>query len=409
MSSNDSFFSIGGRLPSNDNMSILKVGTFNCRGLNDFYLKERPYLSFFENCNLSIIFLQETKLKPENEEQYINEWYNKNCIFNSTPGGKSGTAILFNTNAIKVISEPFIDIEGRVIAVDINIFGNVFHLVNSYGPNDYELKVPFLNRLYLYLNTKIENKIIWAGDHNIATDPILDRHSTNLASDHGTTEFFDILNTFDLKDTCRTIHPNKKFFTYRRGESKSRIDKICVSEDCTIQTYYQEDICFSDHELVIAKICYTSHYKNGRGVWRNNTKYYSDPDFVQKFEEFFENSKNVQMYHNLPKWWSTFKYKFRSYFINYSKQKCLFEKRDRQMKNQGFHNLIQLLNQNPSSVHLNNEYTKLKKQIVNDKIKDIKEKIFQKDADHIMKGDKPTKCFFDQFKSRKEHVPIKVL
>ena len=24
-----------------------------------------------------------------------------------------------------------------------------------------------------------------------------------------------------------------------------------------------------------------------------------------------------------------------------------------------------------------------------------------------MKGDKPTKCFFDQFKSRKEHVPIK--
>ena len=134
MSSNDSFFSIGGRLPSNDNMSILKVGTFNCRGLNDFY-KRKAIFEFFENCNLSIIFLQETKLKPENEEQYINEWYNKNCIFNSTPGGKSGTAILFNTNAIKVISEPFIDIEGRVIAVDINIFGNVFHLVNSYGPN----------------------------------------------------------------------------------------------------------------------------------------------------------------------------------------------------------------------------------------------------------------------------------
>ena len=72
---------------ANANMSILKIGTYNCQGLNDFYVRQALF-EFFENSNLSIIFLQETKLKPENEEQYTNEWHNKNCIFNSISGRK---------------------------------------------------------------------------------------------------------------------------------------------------------------------------------------------------------------------------------------------------------------------------------------------------------------------------------
>ena len=171
------------------NMSILRVGSLNCEGLNDYY-KRLALFEYLKLSQLAIIFLQETKLKPENELQYQNEWHNKKCIFNSTVGGKSGTAILFNLDMINILPNKFIDVEGRVIAVDVEIFGNVFHLLNSYGPNKYGEKVPFLNRLYLYANSN--NPIVWAGDHNIATDPFLDRYPTSLASDHGTREFMDI-------------------------------------------------------------------------------------------------------------------------------------------------------------------------------------------------------------------------
>ena len=76
------------RMLSKVNMSILKIGTFNCQGINDYYTR-RSLFDFFENSNLSIIFLQETKLKPENINEYTREWHNKNCIFNSIPGGKN--------------------------------------------------------------------------------------------------------------------------------------------------------------------------------------------------------------------------------------------------------------------------------------------------------------------------------
>ena len=97
-------------------------------------------------------------------------------------------------------------------------------MVNSYGPNDRDLKIPFLNRLYVYLSTN--KQTIWAGDHNIATDPILDRHPSRLTYDHASTRFNDLLRTFDLIDACRKLFVNIPFFTFKRGSSKSRIDKI---------------------------------------------------------------------------------------------------------------------------------------------------------------------------------------
>ena len=138
--------------------------------------------NFLKDSDLHIIFLQETKLNPQNELDYIREWHNNRCIFNSCPGGRSGTAILFNTTAIKVLSNKMIDVEGRVIAVDIEYCGHIFHLVNSYGPNEHGNKVPFLDRLYCYLGTGMN--IIWAGDHNIATNGQLDRIPARMANDH---------------------------------------------------------------------------------------------------------------------------------------------------------------------------------------------------------------------------------
>ena len=169
------------------------------------------------------------------------EWHNNNCIFNCTPGEKHGTAILINNSHITILHNRMRDVEGRVIAVDINMHGVIFHLVNSYGPNHNNLKVPFLSRLYVYLSSN--KHTIWAGDHNIATNPALDRFPARLCADHASREYLDLMNTFDLKDACRTLYPNGSFFTFRRGSSKSQIDKINFSSELHIESYQQSDPC----------------------------------------------------------------------------------------------------------------------------------------------------------------------
>ena len=384
----------------NNNNCVLKIGSFNCQGLNEYY-KRIALFDFFKSTDLSIIFLQETKLKPENEWDYVREWHNNRCIFNSCPGGKSGTAILFNSNSIHVLSNKLIDVEGRVIAVDVEYFGQVFHLVNSYGPNDYQLKIPFLNRLYCYLGTG--RNLIWCGDHNIATDCRLDRSPRHLSNDHGTTDFLQLLITFDLKDNCRALYPNREFFTYRRGSSRSRIDKICTSSQFVVERYCQQESLFSDHSLIYSTISFHSNFRNGPGVWRNNIKYYGDDDLIQNLTLIWQSCKNESsLTSNLQKWWGDAKYKMKLAFIQFSKQKAMFRKRSWQMRDQALHNITIALRRNPNDKKLQKEYSQIKKHLVTTKIKEIKETILKSDAEYLMHGDKPTKSFFDKFKNRTE-------
>ena len=138
----------------------LNIGSLNCEGLNDFY-KRCSVFDCLRNSEMSIIFLQETKLQPELQFQYKREW-GAEAIFNSTIGSKSGTAILINNPGVKLLHDSkMIDVEGRVIAIDIEFHGSRIHLVNSYGPNLSNLKVPFLNRMYLYLHSNVQ--VIWVG------------------------------------------------------------------------------------------------------------------------------------------------------------------------------------------------------------------------------------------------------
>ena len=116
-------------------LSVLRVGTLNCHGLNDFY-KRHAVLDYLQNSSISIFFLQETKIKPEHEIKYSREWNVGPCIFNSVTGRKSGTAVLLKGPGIRFCEgSKMMDIEGKVIAVDVEIFGSKFHVVNSYGPN----------------------------------------------------------------------------------------------------------------------------------------------------------------------------------------------------------------------------------------------------------------------------------
>ena len=273
-------------------ISKLNIGSLNCRGLNEFY-KRSSLFQELKDSELDVVFLQETKLKPELARQYEREWGGE-AIFNSTFGSKSGTAILISNPGIKLFhGTKMIDVEGRVIAIDMEFYGSRIHLVNSYGPNDSNLRIPFLNRMYLYMYSNVQ--VIWGGDHNLTVNPKIDRFPPKLNNDVGGKDFIDILNCFDLKDCCRVLFPTKPMFTFhreitesQRELSKSRIDKICVSNVFSVRDYVHENTVFSDHNLIKTCITFDAAYERGPGVWKNNVKYYKEESFLDDFREFWE-------------------------------------------------------------------------------------------------------------------------
>ena len=147
-------------------------------------------------------------------------------IFNSVEGGKSGTAILFNTRQVN-IKQRLLDNLGRTIALDVDFGGNVLHLVNTYFPNSIRDKYSFLFNLQPYFISMYP--IVWGGDQNISIDNMIDRLPARTGKDKYADEIANIISSFDLVDVCRFLYPTQKMFTYVQGEVQSRIDKICVS------------------------------------------------------------------------------------------------------------------------------------------------------------------------------------
>ena len=86
--------------------------------------------------------------------------------------------------------------------------------------------------------------------------------------------------------------PNQKIFTFRRGSSRSRIDKILTSSQFKIDHYGQVDNSFSDHELIFSTLSFQSTFRKGPGIWRNNVKYYGDENLILNLTLVFETSKN---------------------------------------------------------------------------------------------------------------------
>ena len=82
--------------------------------------------------------------------------------------------------------------------------------------------------------------------------------------------------------------------------------------------------------------------------------------------------------------------------------------RDAQMKEQGLNN-ISMMNQYPLNSRLRKEYERIKKEMVNERVKSTKERVFRDSAQYLMHGDKPTKCFFDKYKNKRETHHIQSL
>ena len=105
------------------------------------------------------------------------------------------------------------DENGRIISLDINIGDKTIHLVNTYFPNDKSDQYKFIYNLHPYFHSS--HPILWAGDHNITTDNIIDRLPRRRVHDKFGANILQIIQCLDLNDKLTTkMLINEHFSTF---------------------------------------------------------------------------------------------------------------------------------------------------------------------------------------------------
>ena len=233
---------------------LLHLASLNVRGLNDRY-KRLLLFDLFKKSKFEIIMLQETKTRLRDENEIRKEWHNHRVIINSTKSQNcsGGCMVLFNSHNINIL-DTILSHNGRCIVVDFELNGSRYHLVNTYFPHDTDNidKQAFILSLYPLVSSQYP--IILGGDFNLALNPIIDRYPVRTYKDTHVSDLENLIDTFDLYDACRKLYPFRPFYSYRRGQTKSRIDHFFISKNLILDSYQHQDFSSSDHDIISVSI-----------------------------------------------------------------------------------------------------------------------------------------------------------
>lgn len=187
-----------------------------------------------------------------------------------------------------------VDPDGRFIFLEVLINDKEILIGNIYAPN--EDTPNFFENIQNHLISANMPSIILAGDFNLVMDNILDtfnyqRENNTLARK----QLVQLMNTLDLEDIFRVLHPNKKVFTWsRRNPTKmARLDffqvlpdisNLCPKVDC--QFGYR-----TDHSLVYLEVEFTKNSK-GKGYWKFNSSLLHDKEYVSEVKRTIKDTVN---------------------------------------------------------------------------------------------------------------------
>jgi hypothetical protein len=127
-----------------------------------------------------------------------------------------------------------------------------------------------------------------------------DKHDYNLfypnrrTDDIGKIELQNLITRYDLYDAWRKLHPNKKRYSFQRGNSKSRIDFILCSNGLCSKVFDTniKHFPFSDHDLVSTKLK-LDDIERGPGIWAMNFNTITS----ELFTKAFNTSEAFTMHH----------------------------------------------------------------------------------------------------------------
>ena len=134
------------------------------------------------------------------------------------------------------------------------------------------------------------------------------------------------VETNNIVDVWRTINPDKRCFTWHRGDKRSRLDYLLTSEHLLnfIENVDILPVIQSDHSLLKLSLKTGNKHEKGRGFWKFNSSLLHDPLYDDKIKNVFrETAQNYEGLEDKRLIWEIIKLEIRIQTIPY----CVMKKK----------------------------------------------------------------------------------
>ena len=344
-----------------------------------------------------ILFLQETHSSIEIEKKW-NDEFNGQLFFSHGKTNSCGVVIAFYGNINYSVQKQLIDIEGRILILEVEIENENYLLINLYNANTETEQLKTLNILSTLLE-QIQNigekSIILGGDFNFYFNEKLETSGGSpLLKKHSISNFLEIKEGLNLCDLWRVRNPKMKTFTFRQrhfsGLIQRRLDYLFISQKLqeSVKKIQILSSFSSDHSPILASFVISINVSLcGPGLWKFNNSLVTNAKFVD-----FNKDPNLcdRMKSEL------LKYEIRSFSINFSKN---IAKQSRILQN-NLEKKIKSLESNLDNDENFQEYTNGKNELETIYSKVSEGIRIRSKTDWYQYGEKSTKYFLNLEKQR---------
>lgn len=299
--------------------SNIRVASLNVNGISDGK-KRKQVFTWFKQQEYNIIFMQETHSCTKTEKHFEEDWGSK-VVLNSHSSNSAGVAILFASNFNATVINIWKDCQGRKLLINIEVDGEKFTLINVYGPNKDD--GIFFSDIAKLIDEYCEGSLILGGDFNtvlnLSLDKIGGRPRTNFKARD---EILTLNENYNLIDIWRHKNPNTKRFTWRSNTKPvimTRLDFFLVTYNLVsrIESVNIHASFKSDHSLISLKIK-RSVEERGPGLWKFNSSFLSNPQYVDKIKECIDTTVKENQNLNPSLLWEMIKFNVRSASIRFA-------------------------------------------------------------------------------------------
>lgn len=276
------------------------VISHNVKGLN-IPEKRVSLLRELKKGRPQFVFLQETHFRTNQIPRLTNAYFNRAYHATNDLAKTKGVTILLRKDNPFILTDRLTDPEGRYVFIK-GAYGNkTVTLANVYFPN--VSQVTFCQKISHELKGFAEGTLIMGGDFNVPLNPTIDSSTGKSCIKYRALKNIKKhLNSLQLVDTWRFLHPNTRDFTFHSipHDRYSRIDHIFISQR-DLQMVKGAHIgiqTISDHaptSLVVDLM----HNTPKTNTWRLNSSLLTDPESLPRIREaisdFFSHNNTPDM------------------------------------------------------------------------------------------------------------------
>lgn len=247
-----------------------------------------------------------------------------------------GTAILIRKTL--PFDETLMDPNGRITSI---AFDSI-NVINVYGHSGSQAKAEredlYEDRIIAHMDKPKTRHVLLGGDHNC----ILEADDCKSKNKPLSQALQALVSGYQLRDVGL---PGRRF-TFHRGESASRLDRMYTDKTLAgrITKFETLPVAFSDHHAILATYTIVRDDATpavGRGYWKINDYLLRDPETTAGFREALVELKQRRKYTNsFSEWWS---YDFKNKVKQFYKGKAIQFNQTNSVRKARFHKRLEEL------------------------------------------------------------------